>query len=336
MSIDAAVFRPLAPGGELELVRRYRHPVEKIWASLSTPALLASWMGVEWLGDETLREGAAFDYRFRNSEMESRGRVLRFEPPCLLEHSWFDNLPPGSVVRWSLERDGDGSILTLTHRFREPDDAPRTAAGWTQVLESLAATLSEESDVGGGMERWRERRDAYAAAFPPEASRDGRLVEENGSPALRFERRLAKPVDIVWAALVEPEGIAKWLQAEAEVEPRAGGRFHLDFRQGASVMEGTITRWEPPRLLEYLWPEKQANGNSLVRFELFPAEGGSRLVLTHRLDAGGDLADFASGWHWHLDALDSAVEGIGRDFDAARWRILRQVYRMTLPQAPVK
>lgn len=322
-----AVYHPHPAGGELVLTRRFRQPVEKVWAAVSTPGRIAEWMGVEWLsGDTPLREGGPFDYRFHDSDMASRGTVLRLEPPRLLEHSWFDNLPPGSVVRWALEPDGDGCILTLTHVFRAPDDAPRTAAGWTMILQSLASSLGEERDGQG----WREQRDAYAAAFPSEATRDGRVAEENGKPAIRFERMLAKPPKAVWTALTEPESIARWL-TRAEVEPHAGGRFHLDFHDGQSIVDGRITRWEPPRLLEHGWPEKSANGDSLVRWELSPAGEGTKLVLTHRLDAGGDLADFASGWHWHLDALDRALEGETVPYDAQRWRMLRKVYEMTLP-----
>ncbi|HEY1603996.1 MAG TPA: SRPBCC domain-containing protein [Allosphingosinicella sp.] len=328
----AAIFHPLPAGGELVLTRRFRQPVEKVWAAISTPERLADWMGVEWLGgDAPLREGGPFDYRFRAADIETRGVVLRLEPPRLLEHSWFDNLPPGSVVRWSLEPDGDVCILTLTHLFRAPEDAPRTAAGWTDLLGSLAFSLGEQRE--GAMASWPEQRDLYAAAFPPEATRDGRLSEEKGSPALRFERMLAKPPAAVWTVLTEPESIARWL-TKAEVEPRAGGRFHLDFHDGQSIVDGRITRWEPERLLEYGWPEKNANGNSLLRWELFPDGEGTRLVLTHRLDAGGDLADFASGWHWHLDALDRALEGEAVPFDAQRWRLLRKVYEMTLPPEP--
>lgn len=329
----AAFFHPLPVGGELVLTRRYRQPVEKVWAAISTPERLAEWMGIEWLGgDAPLREGGPFDYRFRGPNIETRGTVLRLEPPCLLEHSWFDNQPPGSVVRWSLEPDGDGSILTLSHLFRAPEDAPRTAAGWTDLLGSLARSLGEQPGKGE-MDNWPAQRDRYAAAFPPEATRDGRVSEENGSPAIRFERMLAKPPEAVWAALTDPEGIARWL-TKAEVEPRVGGRFHLDFHEGQSVVDGRISRYEPPRLLEYSWPEKNANDDSLVRWELHPAGDGTRLVLTHRLDAGGDLADFASGWHWHIDALDRAIEGETVPYDAQRWRLLRKVYQMTLPAGP--
>jgi uncharacterized protein YndB with AHSA1/START domain len=217
----------------------------------------------------------------------------------------------------------------LTHVFRSPEDAPRTAAGWTQLLGALGASLGEPADEGG-MEGWRAQRDRYAASFPPEANRDGRRTDENGAPALRFERMLAKPPEAVWTALTEPESIARWLTS-AEVEPRVGGRFHLQFDGGASMVDGRIARYEPPRLLEYSWPEKNANGNSLVRWELLPVGEGTRLILTHRLDGGGDLPDFASGWHWHLDALDRALEGETVPFDEQRWRLLRKVYEMTLP-----
>lgn len=333
--MTAALFRPLPAGGELELTRRFRQPVDKVWAALSTPARLADWMGVEWLGgDEPLHVGAAFDYRFRDSDLESRGTVLRFEPPHLLEHSWFDNLPPGAVVSWAVAPDGAGSILTLTHRFRVPDDAPRNAAGWTQILESLAASLGEAKQggqsKGAGKSPWQVARDHYALEFPPEGNRDGRLTEEDGKPALRFERWLARPFADVWAALVEPELIARWFQADATVEPRVGGTFRLAFHAFDHVVDGTITRWEPPRLLEYRWPEAQANGDSRVRWELSAQGERTRLVLTHRLDKGGDLADFASGWHWHLDALDPALQGESRAFDKQRWALLRQIYRMTL------
>lgn len=329
----AAFFLPLPVGGELVLTRRYRQPVEKVWAAISTPERLADWMGVEWLGgDAPLREGGPFNYRFRGPDIETRGTVLRLESPRLLEHSWFDNQPPGSIVRWSLEADGDGCILTLTHLFRAPEDAPRTAAGWTDLLGSLARSLGEQPGEGE-MDNWPAQRDRYAASFPPEATRDGRLGAENGSPALRFERQLAKPPETVWTALTQPESLARWLTA-AQVEPRVGGRFHLDFHSGQSIIDGRITRWEPERLLEYSWPEKNANGDSLVRWELSPVGAGTRLVLTHRLDAGGDLADFASGWHWHLDALDKALEGETVPFDEQRWRLLRKVYEMTLPARP--
>ena len=330
-ALTRALWSSPPDGTRLELVRRYRQPIEQVWAAITIPARLTEWMGIEWLGgEEPLTAGAAFDYRFGATDIESRGHVRVFDPPRVFEHSWFENLPPATTVRWALEPDGDGCVLTLIHWTGEKEDGPRTAAGWTQHMESLAAHLGDtEATTGGSMASWRGWRDGYAAAFPIEARRDGRRILEDGVPALRFERPFAHPPAAVWAALVEPEALARWLQAEATIDPHVGGRFHL-ILGGASHMDGVIRRWEPPRVLEYTWPESAANGASVVRFEVFEETAGARLVLTHILFGGGDMADFASGWHWHLDCLDDALEGGATEFDRPRWSALRQVYAATL------
>ncbi|QUD86346.1 SRPBCC domain-containing protein [Phenylobacterium montanum] len=327
-----SAFRRRDGAAEFELVRHLRQPVDKVWAALTTPQRLAAWMGVEWLsGDAPLKRGADFSYRFLNSDLESRGKVLRLEPPHVLEHSWFENVAPGTVIRWAVEPDGDGCRLTLTHRFGQVDDAPRTAAGWTSILEQLAVALEEPGAVlPAGMDDWRRLRDTYAAALPPEATRDGRRLEVGGLPALRFERRIRRPAQAVWEALTTPEGIARWMQAEAIVEPRVGGCYRLAFHDFDHVMEGAVTAWDPPRAFEYTWTEAQAGGDSLVRVTLEPDGEGCRLVLLHTLKAGGEMADFASGWHWHLDCLDDAAEGVASRFDRARWEVLRAAYGMTL------
>lgn len=318
---------PDAP--QLTLTRRLAKPIDKVWAALTTPARLAAWMGVEWLADPAtpLSLGARFDYRFADTDMVSQGRVLRFEPPRVLEHSWFENQPPGNVVRWTLEPDGEGCILTLTHQFGGPEDAPRTASGWTMILDQLARSFGEASEAGGD---WREVRDRYAMQFPPEASRDGRLSHDDGAPALRFSRIVNAPAAAVWEALTTPQGLARWLQADAIVDGVVGGRFRLLLGGGASRVDGVILRWEPPTVLEYTWPEVAANGDSLLTFQLEDRGTTTCLTVTHRLDAGGDLQGFAAGWHWHLDCLDDAVEGRGRIFDPQRFAVLQKVYAATL------
>ena len=322
----APVFAWRPQGGELTLRRRFRQPVEKLWAALTIPERLAAWMGVEWLGDAALLEGAAFSYRFRAMDIESHGRVLRFDAPFVLEHSWFDNLPPGAIVRWALEPVGTGSLLTLTHSFREPEDAPRTAAGWTDLLDSLATSLDEQVEP----KSFPVLRDHFATLFPPQATRDGRVISIDGAQVLRFERRLAHAPEAVWAALAEPAALARWMQADAVVDPLEGGRFQLKFHAFDHAMLGQITRWLPPNVLEYTWPEAEAGGDSVVRWEVSDAPGGSLLVLTHRFRKAVVLADFASGWHWHLDALDKALLGEARKFDRPRWELLRKMYIGTL------
>jgi uncharacterized protein YndB with AHSA1/START domain len=210
------------------------------------------------------------------------------------------------------------------------EDAPRTAAGWTMILESLARGLGEDLPPPRGKDDWRAARDRYAATFPARALRDGRRTEVEGHPALRFERLLSHPPQAVWNALITPEAISRWLQARATFEPRLGGRVELCFEQADHAMVGEVLAFDPPRRLEYTWPERHAGGDSFVRFDLEPSEAGCRLVLTHVFRKGGDLADFASGWHWHLDALDRALDGESVAFDRARWEALKRAYAATL------
>ena len=105
-----ARFRALKPGMELSLTHRYRQPMQTVFAALSTPERIAEWMGVEWTGDSgPLKIGSSFSYRFSNSELPSEGRVTAYDPPHLIEHTWFENMPPAASIRWALEPDGTGA-----------------------------------------------------------------------------------------------------------------------------------------------------------------------------------------------------------------------------------
>jgi uncharacterized protein YndB with AHSA1/START domain len=163
-----------------------------------------------------------------------------------------------------------------------------------------------------------------------EASIFGRRIDIDGAPALIFQRELEHRPEALWAVLTEPAGLASWLQAEAVIEPAVGGCFCLVFGNGGSVVNGTITQFQPPRLLEYTWPDSAANGDSRIRFDLRPDGPGTLLILTHILTGGSDMAGFGSGWHWHLDQLDAAVDGETRAFNHAAWESLHKVYVTTL------
>lgn len=114
------------------------------------------------------------------------------------------------------------------------------------------------------------------------ATTDGTLETRDDVHVLRFERRLAHPIDRVWAAITEPSGILRWL-GEAEIDLVEGGRVTIRWlnrfsaeqaeRYGIegmeegheeSVMNAAVARLDPPRLLEL---ESDVFGQ--LRFELF-------------------------------------------------------------------
>jgi len=140
---------------------------------------------------------------------------------------------------------------------------------------------------------------------------------------VRMERILPGSAERLWSWLTDSQMRRRWL-ASGEMDGHVGGRVEHLFRHAefagepnperyakmadSPVMTGTVTEWDPPRLLAYTWPGD--GGTSEVTFELFPEGGNVRLVLTHQRLAGKDaMVSVASGWGAHLDALADQLAG---------------------------
>jgi uncharacterized protein YndB with AHSA1/START domain len=127
---------------------------------------------------------------------------------------------------------------------------------------------------------------------------DGTLETIDGRPALRFERRLAHPVQRVWRAVTEPAELAHWFVAPVPWTPALGETF-----EGAGVT-GEIVALEEPTLLRWTW------GQERYAFELAPDGDGCRLVFTHVFDDRyGPAAQHAAGWETYLDRLVAHLGG---------------------------
>src|SRR5262249_32675654 len=92
----------------LILVRDLRHPPEKVWRALTTPAELREWAPFD--ADRDL--GAVGPVRLATvgtpTPQVSESNVTRAEAPRLLEYSW-----GGNDMRWELEPTAGGTRLTL-------------------------------------------------------------------------------------------------------------------------------------------------------------------------------------------------------------------------------
>ena len=146
---------------------------------------------------------------------------------------------------------------------------------------------------------------------------DGTLQTRDGRHVLRYERRLAHPIERVWAAVTDPAELRGWL-AEAEVDLAAGGRVRLrwlntDDEGNTAIATGRVTALDPPRLVEY---ETEPHG--VLRFELREEDDGTALTFTVTTPAPADQVELArSGWHIHLEHLADALDG--RPVDWPRW-----------------
>lgn len=132
----------------------------------------------------------------------------------------------------------------------------------------------------------------------------GTYATRDGLPAVVFERRLAHPVDVVWTAVTDPAGLARWFPCEVAVDLRVGGAMTFTFAPG-EVLPGQVLELDPPRRFAFLW------GDDPLTFELAPDGDGTRLTLTHalRTEGEGAAARTAAGWHVCLDLLGEHLDG---------------------------
>jgi uncharacterized protein YndB with AHSA1/START domain len=170
-------------------------------------------------------------------------------------------------------------------------------------------------------------------------SRNARLEEIDGRPALRFERALPHSPERVWEHLTDPEKQFAWHPTPARFEARPGG--HAEFVAGGHVegmQVGLVTDYEPPRLLGYTWPADGEEDNHL-RWELRPEDEGCVLVLVHSFEDRLKSARDGAGWHLCLDSLEADLDseeaaGVPSPAPGSPWARLNSEYQRRFGISP--
>lgn len=136
-------------------------PIERVWQYLVDGDKRREWLCA---GDFASEEGAAIELRFHNArlsgdddidppekyanlngEIVMTGRILEYDEPRVLAHSWVFN-GEDSVVRYELEAQRDGVRLTLTHsRLPGKESVLSVSGGWHTHLALLEAILGEKN-----------------------------------------------------------------------------------------------------------------------------------------------------------------------------------------------
>ena len=117
------------------------------------------------------------------------------------------------------------------------------------------------------------------------------MSDAKADEALVFEVDLAAPPEKVWRAIATPAVRDAWLG-----EPDDG--------------EARVADADPPSRLDLVWPTRE--GDSLISFVISPAEGGSRLIITHR--APEEVLEAATVLAFKRRTLPAATS-------APRWRM---------------
>jgi uncharacterized protein YndB with AHSA1/START domain len=150
----------------------------------------------------------------------------------------------------------------------------------------------------------------------------GTAAKDGDDRSVRYVRTLDAAPEEVWAALTDPERLARWMLTDSMVmEPRVGGEVHYAWSHDHS--DGIVAVWDPPHTLEYTWNED--NGASVVRFELAARHGGTELTLFHRFISPRFASEIGAGWHTHLDLLDATLRGGTFEF-GPRYDTLKPLY----------
>jgi uncharacterized protein YndB with AHSA1/START domain len=146
--------------------RRYRRPIEKVWAALTVPERLSDWFAQARL--DRLEVGATIALYFTGADYRSIATITALDPPRTIAWTWseVDGSKP-SHVRFDLAPDGDGCRLTLTHSGLRPDEAAGVDSGWHAHLEAIEdAADGVATPWSKLLEREAEAKPLYGAGSP--------------------------------------------------------------------------------------------------------------------------------------------------------------------------
>jgi uncharacterized protein YndB with AHSA1/START domain len=157
---------------------------------------------------------------------------------------------------------------------------------------------------------------------------DGTLERTADGGVIRFERHLAYGVDDVWDAITDPLRLADWwlpFDADITVDLRVGGDMVYKAK-GDEPFEFTCTilQLDPPVLLEHT----HADPDSVMRWELEPADGGCTLRLTHSVpDAEAAIERcYIVGLQHSLDRLEPVLAGRPIPWDDDVFKVAQAAY----------
>jgi len=143
-----------------------------------------------------------------------------------------------------------------------------------------------------------------------------------GNKTIIYTRNLNHPIEKVWRAITDEKHRTAWFP-ELTLSLKTGGEAVVNFSDSgcpppesnpSDVYYCTITRFEPPNILEYSGPTEHH------RFELLAQETGCELKFLATLpDAEAFDNDdqtiqsrysVACGWHYKLDEMEWSLDGV--------------------------
>ncbi|MBV8365888.1 MAG: SRPBCC domain-containing protein [Candidatus Eremiobacteraeota bacterium] len=121
-------------------------PQETVFKYLVDPELQKRWQPIDFFDP---RIGGR--YQFSKGEWISTGEIIELNPPTSLAYTWdWKNAPLGArtVVKFELSKDGNGTLVRLTHvGIPDEERVKNHAEGWAYYAKRLKI-VAEGGDAG--------------------------------------------------------------------------------------------------------------------------------------------------------------------------------------------
>jgi uncharacterized protein YndB with AHSA1/START domain len=131
----------------LRFVRRFAHPVERVWSAITESDQLQFWMPCDIVGERLA--GAEIKLPFWPAHVERyqldetpTGRIEVWDPPAVFQWTW-----GGDSLRFELNRTDGGTTMTFTTWLESPDleGASNAGSGYHVCLDHLRVLLNTGS-----------------------------------------------------------------------------------------------------------------------------------------------------------------------------------------------
>ena len=203
------------------------------------------------------------------------------EPNQRLSFSWQLG-EAETIVDVHLQVQDERTLVTLSHEgvpAHEPGEA-NLADFWALSLENLRA--------------WVER------------GMTGPRCDFSLAPSgdVRLHIDIATPRAVVYAALLHPHELERYIATRAAVEPYAGGRYDFGWEKGGPVK---ILDLVPEERLSYSWSYED-QPETVVTWTLAGSGGKTRLTLVHSGFGERKSRNYKAGWLKYLNRIKNLVE----------------------------
>lgn len=135
--------------------------------------------------------------------------------------------------------------------------------------------------------------------------------DADGGRNLVFHRLFPGPIEDVWSAVTDSDGLARWFGTYQGVGV-VGGTVALTMTAeedtGGEPSTVHILECEPPRRLMVEVLEGEAR-SWRIAVTLSEDAGTTTLLFEQAVPSEMDITDVGPGWHWYLDRLVASLAG---------------------------